>query len=104
MNGERQLPLPLAPQLDFARLDFLEAPSNLEVLTWLARQDHWPDHRLAVWGDAGCGKTHLLHRWAAAAGARLVPNGTRACHTPAIDPGPLALDDADMMAEEPLLH
>ena len=36
-----------------------------------SRTADWPNHRLALWGEAGCGKTHLLHIWAARTGAAL---------------------------------
>jgi chromosomal replication initiation ATPase DnaA len=36
------------------------APSNGAALAWLERTADWPDHRLTLWGEPGCGKTHLL--------------------------------------------
>ena len=62
----RQLALPFAHRPRFARADFVAAASNAEALAWLdrGRDARWPDHRLALWGEAGCGKTHLLQLWA----------------------------------------
>ncbi len=97
----RQLPLPLAHRPEFTAAGFLEAPSNAAALAWLARSAEWPGGRLALWGEAGCGKTHLLHVWARRVGARfsLLPNA----EPPA---GPIAIDDADAAAsdERRLLH
>ena len=71
----RQLALPFAHRPRFARMDFIPAPSNAAALAWLDRDGaaQWPDHRLALWGDAGCGKTHLLQVWARDHGALLLP-------------------------------
>ena len=97
----RQLPLPLAHRPEFTAASFIEAPSNAAALAWLAPGAAWPNGRLAVWGEAGCGKTHLLHIWARRVGARfvLLPDDA----PPA---GPLAIDDADAVAsdERRLLH
>ncbi len=80
---------------------FLEAPSNAEALALLDRPGVWPMHRLSIWGAEGCGKTHLLHRWARKHGARLLQGSTLALEPP---PGPVAIDDADLAGERPLLH
>jgi chromosomal replication initiation ATPase DnaA len=42
------------------------------ALAWLDRTEDWPDYRLALWGEPGCGKTHLLHLWAGRRGAMLL--------------------------------
>jgi len=60
-----QLALPFPHEPSFDARDFLTAASNQDALTWLERWRDWPDRRLALWGQAGCGKTHLLHIWAA---------------------------------------
>jgi len=99
----RQLPLPFPHAPDFDRAAFLEAPSNAEALAWLDRPASWPQHRLALWGEAGSGKSHLLHRWARRHGARLL-HGPSLALTPEPPTGPLAVDDADLAGERPLLH
>ncbi|HEX3347458.1 MAG TPA: chromosomal replication initiator DnaA, partial [Acetobacteraceae bacterium] len=81
--------------------DFLAAHSNAAALTWLQRTPAWPQGRLAVWGECGSGKTHLLHLWARREGAAVIP-GTLLRATPVA--GPLAIDDADTAGERPLLH
>jgi len=100
-----QLPLPFEHQPAYAAADFLAAPSNEAALTWLERTDDWPEHRLALWGEPGCGKTHLLRLWAGRRGAALL-GGPHLRGLPELPPeGGVALDDAAAMAEErALLH
>ncbi len=72
MSVARQLPLlqPATPR--FAAADFREAASNAAALAWLRRAPDWPNNRLALWGEAGCGKTHLLRIWATRTDAALM--------------------------------
>lgn len=100
----RQLTLPFAELTQlYAEEDFCPAPSNAAAREWLARPQAWSNGRLVLWGEAGCGKTHLLHVWAQAHGAKII-TGTalRGLLRPQ---GPVAVDDADL-APEPtaLLH
>lgn len=117
----RQLALPFAHRPKFTRADFIAAPSNAAALAWLDRDGgaRWPDHRLALWGDAGCGKTHLLQVWARDHDALLLP-GTALRGLTALpgqaayagggilvgqSAGGIAVDDADMATDEhALLH
>jgi chromosomal replication initiation ATPase DnaA len=100
------LPFPHAPGYD--ALDFLPAASNQDALAWL--ETDWPDRRLALWGPAGCGKSHLLHIWAQRTGARILTGQTLTDQTlvdlAGMPPdGALALDDADTAHPETrLLH
>jgi chromosomal replication initiation ATPase DnaA len=100
-----QLPLPFPYQPSYGAADFLAAPSNEAALDWLARTPDWPDGRLALWGDAGCGKTHLLRLWAGRHGAALL-TGADLLGLPTLpSSGGAAIDDADAVADEPaLLH
>ncbi len=83
--------------------DFIEAPANAEALAWIGRIADWPGGRLAVFGEAGSGKTHLLHLFAARAGAALVRgDSVRGMGEP--PGGPLAIDDAQSAEPEALLH
>lgn len=103
-----QLQLPLLPATRRAAADFIRTASNDAALTWFDRVADWPQHRLALWGEAGCGKTHLLHDWSAATGAHDLTGPA----LPRLDELPdlstiagLAIDDADAMADEAtLLH
>jgi chromosomal replication initiation ATPase DnaA len=100
-----QLPLPFPHQPAYAAADFLEAPSNEAALAWLDRTADWPDHRLVLWGEPGCGKTHLLRLWAGRHGAVLLAGP--ALHGLPILPatGAVALDDvAEIADEHALLH
>jgi chromosomal replication initiation ATPase DnaA len=99
----RQLALPFPHAPDFSRAIFLAAPSNREALTWLERDADWPQRRVALWGEAGSGKSHLLHRWAARRRGTLLAGAS--LRLGAMPPsGPVALDDADLAPERPLLH
>src|SRR5580698_6522421 len=101
MTHTRQLPLPFSHSPEYAVEDFQPADSNAEALAWLDRTADWPQHRLAVWGPGGCGKTHLLHLWAARAGAVLLSGPAVRLVPPE---RPLAIDDADAAPEQVLLH
>jgi len=102
--GARQLALPLPLPLSCARADFLEDGSNAEALAWLDRPEAWPGGRLALFGPAGVGKTHIARATAAARGWRWLEGpALRGLAAPA--PGGTVLDDADAAAEErALLH
>ena len=100
-----QLPLPFPDEPDYAAANFLQAGSNAEALAWLDEPARWPEGRLVLWGEAGCGKTHLLSIWAARHGGA-VRNAAalRGLPTPPGGRG-LAIDDADAPAEQAaLLH
>src|SRR5579871_4779383 len=99
----KQLALPFADVQSFAPEDFCPAPSNAAAREFLLRPDTWSNHRLILWGEAGCGKTHLLHIWAQANDAEFIEAAallrlhrvTR----------PVAVDDADLAADpQALLH
>jgi len=105
MSVIRQLALPFPERSNYTAADFIRAPSNAEALAWLRRPADWPDGRLAIWGEEGCGKSHLLAVWAAEQGARPI-------QAPALRGMPdlpgaerIAIDDADATGdEEALLH
>ena len=101
MMVARQLALPFARAPHFTDADFLRAPSNHEALAWLDRDSVWPLGRLALWGAAGSGKTHLLHIWAHRAGAEVLTLRDVLSAPPRL---PLAIDDADLVPELALLH
>jgi len=103
MDLRRQLPLPFIHEPTYAAGDFMPARSNEAARTWLDRTAQWPDRRLALWGEAGVGKTHLLHLWAGRERAlRLQGPGLR--DPPELPPsGGIALDDCDAIADETVL-
>lgn len=100
LADRRQLALPFPDTESFDARDFIPAAGNRQALAWL--HTDWPDRRLLIWGPAGCGKSHLLHAWAAGTGAPLVRG-------PALRPealpeaGGFAIDDADLVVPDPLL-
>ena len=96
----RQLALPFAYVPRFRVEDFIPAPSNEEARAWLGRTADWPSRRLALYGEAGCGKTHLLQLWAEHHGALLL-DGPSLRRLPELGGSPaIALDDADAAPEE----
>lgn len=98
-----QLPLPFPHQPGYAALDFLPDDSNHDALAWLSAD--WPDRRLALWGQGGCGKSHLLNIWAERSSATLLAGQTLRDLDRVPGSGALALDDADTVADErTLLH
>lgn len=103
MAGDQlALPFPHAPA--HAPADFLRAPCNEAALAWLARPTDWPDGRLIVWGEAGSGKTHLLHLWAADTGAALSSGAGLDWAATLEGRGPIGIDDADAAPDAALLH
>lgn len=103
-----QLPLPFPHCPGYDPRDFVAAESNREALAWL--ETGWPDRRLALWGPAGSGKSHLLHVWAKREAVRVLAGRALDEQTVADLEGvpqnsALALDDADAVpAEAVLLH
>jgi chromosomal replication initiation ATPase DnaA len=98
----RQLPLPFGEGPGFAAEDFVAGPSNELARKWLEKPESWTAGRLVLWGDAGCGKSHLLHIWARAHGA-VIYDGL-ALRAPTAAPETyLAIDDADAVTDEAVL-
>jgi chromosomal replication initiation ATPase DnaA len=106
MHGPRlQLALPFPYEPVYDARDFLPAASNQDALTWLDRAADWPDRRLALWGQAGCGKSHLLHVWATRTGAVQLAGQALRDLEAMPDAGAVALDDADTVTPDTtLLH
>lgn len=108
-----QIALPFAYRPRFGRSDFVAAPSNAAARGWVLDAEavwRWPEGRMALWGEGGTGKTHLLSVWAARHGAPVV-EGSRLNERDVADLfseggfRALALDNADRVREEAdLLH
>jgi DnaA regulatory inactivator Hda len=104
-SARLQLALPFPHAAGFDPRDFLPAASNEAALAWLDRTTDWPERRLALWGQAGCGKSHLMVTWAARIGAvRLAGHALRDLDD-VPETGAVAVDDADTVAPDTtLLH
>ncbi|MBL8645198.1 MAG: DNA replication protein [Rhodospirillaceae bacterium] len=72
MSSPRQIPLDLGFRPALGREDFFVAPGNTDAVTWIDRWPDWPRPVLALFGPAGCGKSHLAQVFAARSGARVI--------------------------------
>ncbi|MDI2090052.1 P-loop NTPase family protein [Commensalibacter oyaizuii] len=115
----RQLALPFTYCPRFVCSEFISAPSNAAARAWLGINQNirsvpdWPDKRLALWGDSGTGKTHLLQIWAQRESALFLP-GSVFAKTHSVNwleklrenwVQALIIDDADMVENaQALLH
>lgn len=70
-----QIPLALEPQTEYLSHDFVIANSNAVAYQGVMEYENWPQRRMMLLGEMGCGKTHLAHVWADAIGAHMVPHG-----------------------------
>lgn len=91
-----QLPLALGHRPASGRADFLVAPCNGDAIAWIDQYPNWPGGGVIVWGEAACGKSHLVEVWrqrsggevvAAAALADLDPHALAAAPALAIEGG-----------------
>jgi chromosomal replication initiation ATPase DnaA len=99
-----QLPLIIPAKPAYDEASFLAAQSNEAARTWLARTELWPERRLALWGGADHGKTHLSRIWAHRGGAELLDGPALSGFPEVRSPGGVAVDDADRADEAALLH
>jgi chromosomal replication initiation ATPase DnaA len=67
-----QLTLDLGHRPAYGRDDFLVAPGNRDAVDWIDRWPAWPGHALALYGPAGCGKSHLTQVFTLKAAAAVV--------------------------------
>ncbi len=105
MTHARQFALPFPQDPLYAPSAFLPGHANEDALAWLARPAAWPGRRLAVHGEAGTGKTHFLHVFAASQRAALLPAEALRPFAPLPDAPALAIDDADTVSDpRALLH
>lgn len=95
MTSQFVLPFANEPALNAAT--FIVAPCNEQAFRFITRWPDWPASAVALYGPAGCGKTHLASIWCIASGAHRVsarelaaifPDGRR-------DSTPLLIEDVD---------
>ena len=84
------------------REDFLVAPANAAAVVWLDRWPDWPGPFLAIHGPPGCGKTHLIHVWAARSGAPVIQGAalTQGDVVALAKARHVAIDDAERLSDE----
>jgi len=101
----RQFALPFPAERRYLPEDFLMGACNEDALAWIEAPGAWPALRLAVHGEEGIGKTHLLHVFSARHGAALLPATAVRRLVPPPEAAALAIDDADSVVDEvALLH
>ena len=105
MRTIEQLALRFPRSQGYTQAAFRPAPCNKAARAWLGRVPDWPGGRLALWGEAGSGKTHLLHIWAERTGAVLWDGPSLRGLPELPGSGGIAVDDADATLDETaLLH
>ncbi|MBI3453771.1 MAG: DNA replication protein [Rhodospirillales bacterium] len=97
------MPLALGHRTALGREDFLVGASNRAAIDWLDLWPRWPAPGLAIYGPAGCGKTHLAEVWRARSQARRIDLATLTVgDAPGLlgDARAAVIDDADRGADE----
>lgn len=59
----KQLILPFEQPPTYDARDFIVSSANEEAYLWLNCWPNWPHPCLAIYGEGGCGKTHLSSIW-----------------------------------------
>lgn len=104
----RQLAIDLPYRPAFGRADFLVSDCNRAAFGWIERWPDWPGLRLAMYGPAGSGKTHLARLWCAETGARYIAGASVGSFEPpfgngAPPPG-IVIDNLAAASEHELLR
>jgi chromosomal replication initiation ATPase DnaA len=93
-----QLPLNLASPPVYLEQNFIRSACNSSAMETVLSWPNWPSYALLLYGDQGCGKTHLGHIWAARAGATTSPISAEELSRHAL------LDDIERYSETELFH
>ncbi len=64
MPHPQQLVLTLPLSTPKVQDEFICSTMNWHAYQWIERWPDWPMRNLAIYGEKGCGKTHLAQRWA----------------------------------------
>jgi DnaA regulatory inactivator Hda len=99
-----QLPIPFEHRPALGAEDFLIAPANADAVAWLDRWPDWPGHALALYGPAGCGKSHLAHVWLARSNGRALAGADlQAGNVEVLAGGATVIEDVDRGVDETAL-
>ncbi|UWR21512.1 chromosomal replication initiator DnaA [Sulfitobacter sp. S190] len=94
-----QLGLALPARTARGRDDFLVAPNNAMAVALIENWRNWAGAKMVLSGPSGAGKTHLVHVWAQAAGARIVNAADLHSDTvPELAQSSIAVEDVDRIA------
>ncbi|MEZ5691736.1 MAG: DnaA/Hda family protein [Rickettsiales bacterium] len=73
MSTSSQLPLSLSFPEVFSEASFYVSNCNSLAYDTLISENNWQAHALYIYGESGCGKTHLCHIWAQRTNAIFIP-------------------------------
>lgn len=99
----KQLILPFESSPAFGAKDFIVSTSNEGAYLWLMAWPNWPHSCLSLYGEKGCGKTHLSSIWKATSNAQyLNARDFNTIELEALFEGPpvFILDDAHPIKKE----
>ena len=103
-----QLTFDLPHRIASSRADFLTSDSNVAAVGWIDRSPDWPSRALALYGPAGCGKTHLVNLWCAQTSGIAIAGQVLTDEIVARLASErrfrIAIDNADRASELPFLH
>ena len=97
MARQLSFDLPVRPAL--GRGDFFVSPANALAVALIDTPDSWVSRKLALYGPAGSGKSHLAQVWAEATGATvLAASALAGADIPALATRPVAVEDVPQIA------
>jgi len=106
----QQMTFNLPVRTALGREDFFVSPANALALKMLENWPKWPNHKLALIGPTGSGKTHLTQVWANDTGASIISaRDLASADIPLLAETPVAVEDIpeitdDTPAQTALFH